>query len=162
MPLEKVDLYVLIWNLNFYVTTWELQGLFKSSKPYPEIRVIAEHFCYGNELPLLIKLEKLIQISVLISVQVRPIQKWEIYDKSKIWVRLRTFLTTLIYSIIWQLDVDKYRYGLTHGVMSLRLTHDVMSLRWPYTHLTHLCWVGEKFNNLVPRILPPGSTYSLL
>ena len=31
----------------------------KSSKPHPERRAIAEHFCCDNVLPLLIKLEKL-------------------------------------------------------------------------------------------------------
>ena len=46
----------------------------KSSKLYLERRVISEHFCCSYTLPLLIKLEKLIQISVLISLQVRYIQ----------------------------------------------------------------------------------------
>ena len=40
----------------------------KSSKPHQEIRAKAEHFCCGNTLLFLRKLEKLIQISVLISV----------------------------------------------------------------------------------------------
>ena len=42
----------------------------KSSMPHPERSVMAEYFCCGNTLPLLIKPENLIQISVLISVQV--------------------------------------------------------------------------------------------
>ena len=49
------------------------KGHSKSSKPHAERRSIAEHFCRGNTLPLLIKLEKLIRISVFITVQVRPI-----------------------------------------------------------------------------------------
>ena len=47
------------------------------------------------------KLEKLIQISVLIAVQVRPIQMWEVCDKSKILVRLWTFWTTPHYVCIY-------------------------------------------------------------
>ena len=50
------------------------EGHSKNFKPHPERRACAEHFCSGNIL-LLIKLEKLIQISVLISVQLRSIQK---------------------------------------------------------------------------------------
>ena len=68
----------------------------ESFKPQPERRAIAEHFCCGNTQPFLIKL---IQISVLISVQVGPIQEWEVYNKSKIWMQLRTFWTTLAYVI---------------------------------------------------------------
>ena len=45
---------------------------FKSPKPHPERRTIAEHFSGGNILSLLIKLENQIRIYVLISVQVRP------------------------------------------------------------------------------------------
>ena len=59
------------------------ESRFKSFGPYPERRAIAEYFCYGNTLPLLIKLENLIQISVLISVQLKLIQKWETSDKSE-------------------------------------------------------------------------------
>ena len=44
-------------------------SLLKSSKPHPEGRATAEHFCCTNTQPFLIKLEKLIQISVLISVR---------------------------------------------------------------------------------------------
>ena len=64
----------------------------KSSKPHPERNAIAEHFCCGNTLQLFITLEKLIQISVLISVQARLIERWEVCDKSKILMRLRTFV----------------------------------------------------------------------
>ena len=69
------------------------KSLLKRSKPHPERRAIAKHFHCSNTLSLLIKLEKLMQISVLISVQLRPIQRWEVCDKSKIWARLRTFWT---------------------------------------------------------------------
>ena len=48
--------------------------LSKSSKPPPERKDEAEHFCCGKTQHLLIKLEKLIQISRLISVQMWPIQ----------------------------------------------------------------------------------------
>ena len=61
----------------------------KSSKLHPE-RAIMELFYCGNTLPL-IKLEKLIQISVLIFVLVRTLQRWLVYDKSKILIKLRTF-----------------------------------------------------------------------
>lgn len=41
------------------------EGRSKSSEHHPERRAIAEHFCCGNTLPLLIKLEKVSQISLL-------------------------------------------------------------------------------------------------
>ena len=47
--------------------------------PNQKKRAIAEQFCCGNTLRLLKKLEKLIQISV----QVKPIRRWEVFDKSK-------------------------------------------------------------------------------
>ena len=62
---------------------------------HPERRSEVEHFYCGNGQPLLIKLEKLIQISVLISVQMKPLQRLEVYNKSKILVRLRTFSMAL-------------------------------------------------------------------
>ena len=40
----------------------------KNFEPHPERRAITKHFCCGNTLPFLLKLGKLIQISVLISV----------------------------------------------------------------------------------------------
>ena len=40
---------------------------------------------YGNTLKLLIKLGSLIQISVLISEKVRPIQSSEEFDRTNIW-----------------------------------------------------------------------------
>ena len=42
-------------------------AFFPSLKPQPEEIPIAKHFYCGNTLPLLIKIEKLIQISVLIA-----------------------------------------------------------------------------------------------
>ena len=42
----------------------------KSSKPHTERRVTTEHFCCGSILSLLLKLEKLIQISIEISEQI--------------------------------------------------------------------------------------------
>ena len=54
-------------------------GRSKSYEPLPE--TITEHFCCGNTHALLIELEKLIKISVLISVLVSPLQRWEVWDK---------------------------------------------------------------------------------
>ena len=78
------------------------EGHSKCSKPHPERSVIADPFCCGNTLPILIKLEKLSQILVLISMQMRPKQWWDVCDKSKIWVRIRTFwMTHYIYIYIY-------------------------------------------------------------
>ena len=52
----------------------------KSSKTHQERRAKADHLCYGNSLPLFMKLEKLIQIPILISVLVCPVQKLEVWD----------------------------------------------------------------------------------
>ena len=41
------------------------------SQPQSEIRDLAEYFCYGNTIPPLIKLDRTIQISVLIQTQER-------------------------------------------------------------------------------------------
>ena len=60
--------------------------------------VVAEHFCCASTLPLLIKLEKLIKISVLISVEVWPRQRSLMYEKSKAWMGQITFSMTLGYS----------------------------------------------------------------
>ena len=51
------------------------EGLSKGFNPYSERRVIAKHIYSGNTLPLLIKLEKLIQISVFIFVHVKSVQQ---------------------------------------------------------------------------------------
>ena len=62
----------------------------KSSKQHTEGRAIAEYFCCDSTLQLIIKLVKLIQISVSL------LQKWEMCNKSKIWVRLRTLWRTYV------------------------------------------------------------------
>ena len=62
---------------------------------------MAEHFCWSNTLAILLKQEKQNQITVLISVRVRLIQRWEVCDKSKIWVKVRTFRRTIVYIYIY-------------------------------------------------------------
>ena len=47
---------------------------------------LGKHFCRNYRLRLLIKLEKLFQIPVLISMPMNPIQKWEFGHISKIWL----------------------------------------------------------------------------
>ena len=54
-----------------------------NSKPHSE-RTISEYFCCGNTLSLLIKLEKQIQIYVLISVPVTSIQSCPVSWSSRI------------------------------------------------------------------------------
>ena len=49
--------------------------MLKSFKPQAERRAIAQYFCCDNALLFLIKPEKLIKISILIFIQVIPIQK---------------------------------------------------------------------------------------
>ena len=44
------------------------EGCPKSSKFHQKRGAIAEYFCRGNTLPVIMKLEKLFQISVLISL----------------------------------------------------------------------------------------------
>ena len=64
----------------------------KSSKLHSERIAIGEHFCCGSKtLLLLIKLGKLIQIFVLISVQVRPIQSERYATNPKSGCRLELF-----------------------------------------------------------------------
>ena len=55
----------------------------KSYKPHTENRAIVEYSCCGKTLPLLMKLRKLILISVLIPGQMRLIKRWKGCDKSK-------------------------------------------------------------------------------
>ena len=76
-------------------------GHSKSSNPQQERRIIIEYFSFGNILSLFIKLEKLIQISVLIFVQVRPIQMCELCVKFNIWLRLITFWITLVCKYVY-------------------------------------------------------------
>ena len=76
MIIFKVQHYIYIYiysmlNLN---CSQVYKDYSKSPKFYSDRRVIAEDFCFSSKLPPLMKIEKLIQISVLICVQVRPIQ----------------------------------------------------------------------------------------
>ena len=104
MPSNMVfPIYIYI-----YIYRYTYKGCWKSSMPHPEQRAIAEYFYYGNTLLLLIKLEKLIQISVLISVQVKPIQRWKVYNRPKIWGQLRSFWMTLIYN--WKFNKTKLSF----------------------------------------------------
>ena len=82
--IEKLVLF-LVTRSNVSVSTC---GKLVFVKPHLERRGILGKFCHGNVLPFLIKLVKLIQIQVLISMQARPMG--EVYDKCKIWVRFRT------------------------------------------------------------------------
>ena len=50
-------------------------GRSKGSKSHQERKAITEYFCSSNTLSLLINLEKLIQISVIIFIRMRPIQR---------------------------------------------------------------------------------------
>ena len=67
----------------------------KTSKFYPEITAIAEYFCCCNTITLLIKLERLIQISLLFSVKVRLMVRGKLYKKFKIKFWLRTIWANL-------------------------------------------------------------------
>ena len=69
---EKKSLWV---GLNYSRPTYVCEVHSKSSKLYSERWARDEYFCNGNTLPILIKLEKWIQISTLISVQVRGVQQ---------------------------------------------------------------------------------------
>ena len=88
-----IGLVTLFINQLLYMKEWNL----KYMQTDRQRRAIAEHFYCDNTQSFVVKLEKLIQISVIISVPVRPIQRWEICDKSKIWVRLRTLWMTFVY-----------------------------------------------------------------
>ena len=98
--LPKQQVFKFNLNLSIYskFKIFKVQGSFKRSRLQTERRAIAEYFCCGNTLLLLVKLEKPIQIPVLISVQLKSIQKWEVCDKSKICVRLIAFWMTLVYT----------------------------------------------------------------
>ena len=58
-------------------------------KPHRERRAIAEYICCFNKMALVLKLEKL--ISVLIFELARLMLRSEVFNRSKIWLRLRTF-----------------------------------------------------------------------
>ena len=55
--------FIMPWN-NMPTLNHIFEDCSKSSQPNPERRTIAEHFCCGNTLPLFVKLENLIQISL--------------------------------------------------------------------------------------------------
>ena len=55
--MRRIFLVAFIWSLAILY-----EGYSKRSNPHPERKAVAEHFCHGKTLPLLIKLEKLIQI----------------------------------------------------------------------------------------------------
>ena len=82
----------------FIINTPMFECCSKSSKPHLERRDLPEHLCYGNMKPLLIKLEKLIQISVLTVVLVRLIQRWAVTNlKSNKWLEHFEWPFTYIY-----------------------------------------------------------------
>ena len=89
------------------------EGRPKSSKLHTDRRTIAEHFSCDNTLLFLIRLEKLVQIFVLISLQLRSMQRWEVYDKSKIWMRLRTFLIDICIIKINSMHRHSLKYKLS-------------------------------------------------
>ena len=66
--------FFILWFLQ--LNTYE--GHSKSSKPQPERKAIVQHYYCGRTI--LMKLEILIQISVLNSVQVRPIKMGEVCE----------------------------------------------------------------------------------
>ena len=74
-----------------YIYLYIYKDCFKGSKTNLEGRDIAEYFSFSNSLLVLIKLENLIQISGLISLQVEPIRRQGVCPKLKILMRLRTF-----------------------------------------------------------------------
>ena len=91
---EKLCIYVYVaacnsplkcsahWGEHIYICIFK--GFSKGSKLHPEKRALGEHICCGDTFLLFIKLEKLIQISVLITVHVGPIPRWLVYNTSKI------------------------------------------------------------------------------
>ena len=87
------------WNIFFhYIYIYIYMVRSKSPKPHQESQSWA--FCCGNTLLLLIKLGKRIQISVLTSVHLRPLQRSEVYDKSKIWDGIEVF-ERLFFLVLW-------------------------------------------------------------
>ena len=85
------------WCKFWYIKKYFYESRSKSSKPHSERRAITEHFCCSNTLPLLLKLEKIIQISFLISGHVKPTERLAVYDKSKNRLRFRIFGKNLAY-----------------------------------------------------------------
>ena len=75
--LNNMCIFYLLGHICVFLLTflhvYYIWGSFKISKPHLERWARAKPFCCGNILPLLIKL------------------LWKVYNKSKIWVRNRTF-----------------------------------------------------------------------
>ena len=91
-----------------YIHSSDLQRLFKKFQAPPRKRNHSWIYFLGKTLSGLIKLEKLIQICFnFYAGEVRPIQKWKMCDKSKIWVEIRSFWTTLVtssyYYLFWSM-----------------------------------------------------------
>ena len=117
----------------------------KSSKLHPEGWVKAEHFCYGNILPLLIKLEKFFQVFSQFLCRWGPynrgcindfptIQRVSTYteDKLKQWFRYYTRCQQLVVCNIWLLfftlgSLILFSYlQITEPVLRVRLTNVLM------------------------------------
>ena len=116
-----IYIYIYIYIYKFQIMY--IQDLLLHSKGWcvikynhPESRAIAKHFHYGNALPLLIKVEKLFQISVLTFVQVRLIWRFYIYyTKISNLNKALKFLNkpcvyVYIYMYIWCIWVYIYIY----------------------------------------------------
>ena len=93
-----------VW-LRLYVSLWYELHL-KSSKPQQDRRAIAEPFHCGNTLPILIKLEKTIPISVLFLLEwdLFQIERYTINQKSKLELFEQLFVCVpyiYIYIYIW-------------------------------------------------------------
>ena len=73
----------------------------------------------------------MIQISILISLQGRPIQRRSMYDKYKIYMSLTTFWTTLVYYCNW-IYVEKVVMNCSHEKMGA----DYFSWRFLYQIVT--------------------------
>ena len=92
-------------RLTLYCTLLMAEGLgeyadrSKSSKPPPQKEELLPNIFNCNTTLLIMKLGKPFQSSISISVQVRSIQRWEVCNKSKIGIRLRTFWTSLVYTL---------------------------------------------------------------
>ena len=127
----QITILYLLSYIYIYIYIY-ISGQSKYFKPHLERGAIDECFCGGINLPLLIKLEKLI---VLISVQVWPIQKWGVCKKSKTGMSLRTVWTTIVYVRVgsvcsqWCLVVTVSRLGSlfkwSRAVLNTGSTHSL-------------------------------------
>ena len=97
-----IYIYIYIW--------WE--EIIQKLQSITQTEELQQNNVCSNTLPLLIKLENLIKTSVLVYTQVRPIQSWDVYDTSKILMRLRTFWTSLLCMCVCVcVCVCVYNYG---------------------------------------------------